>query len=213
MMILYHFATSPYARRVRLALAHKGLEVELRDARKDAHHLAALRELNPFHTVPTLVDDGKVVFDSAAICQYLDRKVPEPSLWPAGPAGAEAFQLIALVDGALTTMVDLGLRYAPLNDHPRYPEVRATMLGRAQRALDRLAQEVSTRAPGPLCGSWSMADMALVALVLWFETMPTRAATFPPAKTMLSLGYAFPAALSAWADQHRGRADVRALDG
>jgi glutathione S-transferase len=87
------------------------------------------------------------------------------------------------------------------------------MLGRAQRALDRLAQEVSTRAPGPLCGSWSMADMALVALVLWFETMPTRAATFPPAKTMLSLGYAFPAALSAWADQHRGRADVRALDG
>jgi glutathione S-transferase len=212
-MILYHFTTSPFARRVRLALAHKGLQAELRDARAEPRCLAELRGLNPLHTVPTLVDEGRVIFDSAAICHYLERKVPEPPLWPPGMGGAEAFQLTALADAAITMVVDLGMRYAPLNEHPRFASVREHLLGRAQRSLDLLADRVRGAPPGPLCGGvWSMADMAFFTLVVWFETMPARVAVFPPAQDMLQLGWTLPAALSAWADAHRNRTDVTSLD-
>ena len=85
-MILYHFPTSPFARRVRLALAHKKLSAELRDARAVPEHRAEVNRLNPLHTVPVLVDEGTVVVDSTAICHYLERKFPDPPLWPAGTA-------------------------------------------------------------------------------------------------------------------------------
>ncbi|HEY6878392.1 MAG TPA: glutathione S-transferase family protein [Polyangiales bacterium] len=212
-MILYHFTTSPFARRVRLALAHKGLHAELRDARANPEHLAALRELNPFHTVPTLVDGERVLFDSAVICQYLERKVPTPPLWPSAVEGAESFALIALCDGAITTTVDLGMRYAALDDHPQFHAVRDHLLGRVRRGFDALAQKVAAKPTGPLVAdAWGAADMALYTLVYWFETMPQRVPFFPPAKKMLALGVELPPALSRWADQHRQRPDVLALD-
>ncbi|MET0287765.1 MAG: glutathione S-transferase family protein [Polyangiales bacterium] len=205
-MILYHWPTSPYARRVRLALALKGLTAELRDVRANPAYGEELRALNPLHTVPALVDDGEVVLDSGVIAQYLERKQPAPPLWPEGLAGAAAFQRIALVDGVITTLVDLGLRFEPLRDHARYPEVLANLLGRAQRALDRLADDLVTHTP------WGAADIALFTMVVWLETMPIRAVTFPPAQRMMELGWTLPIALRTWADPHRSRADVLALD-
>src|SRR5580692_1629886 len=56
MRTLYHFRLSPYSRRARLALAHKGLDCELRDARENPALLEEARALVPFRTVPVLVD-------------------------------------------------------------------------------------------------------------------------------------------------------------
>lgn len=212
-MILYHFPNSPFARRVRLALAHKGLTASLRDARADARYQSELQDLNPLHTVPVLVDGERVVVDSAAICHYLDRKVPSPPLWPAGLAGADAFELTALTDGVITTLIDLGLRYYPLHADPNFPAVREQLLARAQRALDLVARRALARGVGvPLCGEqWSAADIAVLTTVMWLEGLPARASTFPPAKQILGLGWTLPPALSAWADPHRSREDVVAL--
>lgn len=211
-MILYHFPTSPYARRVRLALAHKGLSAELRDARANSDHLDEVHRLNPLHTVPVLVDEARVLADSTAICHYLDRKVPTPPLWPAGPAGAEAFEFAALTDSLINVLTDLGMRYHCLHGDPNYPAVREKMVGRAQRALDVLAGKVAARLAGPLCGeSWSAADIAVFTTVSWLEGLAVRAATFAPAKQVLDLGWSVPPALRAWADQHRQRTDVLAL--
>ena len=41
--------------------------------------------LNPNGKVPTLVDDGFVVFESTAICEYLEDKFPSPSILPGDP--------------------------------------------------------------------------------------------------------------------------------
>ena len=212
-MILYHFATSPFARRVRLVLALKGLEVELRDARAVPEHRAEVNRLNPMHTVPVLVDDAHVVYDSSAICQYLERKQPEPPLWPAGMAGADAFQLVALVDAANDILSDCGMRYYALHTDPSFAAVRDMMVGRAQRALDALAAAVAARGPGKaLCGeAWSGADIAVYCLVTWLEGLPARAPHFPPAGQVVSLGWSLPAALRTWADQHRSRPDVLAV--
>ncbi len=211
-MILYHFTTSPFARRVRLVLALKGLSAELRDARASIEHRADVQRLNPLHTVPVLVDDELVLCDSAAICQYLDRKVPGPPLFPAGIPGAMAFELIALADGALNLLIDLGMRYAPIHHDPQFPVVQKELMGRAERALERLAQTVSEHGAGPLCGGvWSGADIALYTAVTWLEGLPERAATTPAARSIVELGWTLPPELSAWANQHRSRADVRSL--
>ncbi|WP_394843198.1 glutathione S-transferase family protein [Pendulispora brunnea] len=209
-MILYHFLNSPFARRVRFAMVLKGISVELRDARATPENQEAVHCLNPVHTVPVLVDGDRVISDSTAICHYLDRKFPEPPLWPAGMAGADAFEFVALTDSVVHILSDLGMRYHPLHEHPQFPEVRDMFIGRVQRVLDRLAQMVSSRPAGePLCGpEWSGADIAVYTLVIWLEGLPARAATFPPAKWVVDLGWSLPQALRTWADPHRWREDV-----
>jgi len=211
-MILYHFPTSPFARRVRLALALKGLSAELRDARAEAGHREAVERLNPQHTVPVLIDGERVFTDSNAICQYLERKVPTPKLVPPGIEGAEAFELSALCDGVISGLSNLGMRYFGLHKDAHFPEVKARLGGRVQRALDALGARVEGVAPGPLCGAeWSLADIAIYTTTAWLEALPARGATFPPAAQVVSLGWVLPSALSRWADQHRQRADVLAL--
>lgn len=214
-MILYHYPTSPFARRVRLALSLKGMTAELRDARANPEHAAELRRLNPAHTVPVLVDDERVVTDSMAICQYIDRKVPEPALWPSGVDAAAALELVALADGVIRTLADLGMRYAAFHDHPSFGAVRTEYVGgRVQRSLDRLATTASERRHTPaLVGDrWGGADIAVCTLALWLDGLPGRATTFPPAAKVVALGWTLPEALREWAAERRARPDVRALD-
>jgi glutathione S-transferase len=215
-MILYHFTTSPFARRVRLVLAHKGLGAELRDARANPEHASELRRLNPVHTVPVLVDGDRVVTDSAAICQYLDRKIPEPPLWPSGIDGAAALELVTIADGVIRTLADLGMRYAAFHDHPSFAEVRDVYVaGRVQRSLDRLAKEASERmdAAGLVGDRWSGADIAVCTLAMWLDGLAARAATFPPAGKVVALGWRLPEELRAWTAARKARPDVQALDG
>ena len=54
---LFHFPTSPFARRVRLALAHKGLTTELCDVRAHPEFLEESRRLSPLKTIPVLVEE------------------------------------------------------------------------------------------------------------------------------------------------------------
>jgi glutathione S-transferase len=212
-MILYHFPTSPFARRVRLVLALKGLGAELRDARAVPEHRNEVNRLNPMHTVPVLVDGARVVVDSTAICHYLERKHPAPTLWPSGPLGAEAFEIIALADAVTNILSDCGMRYYALHGDPAFAQVRDNVVGRAQRALEALAARVINRNSEPtLCGDqWSLADIAVFCLVTWLEGLPARAAHFPPAGQVVALGWSLPGALVAWADQHRARPDVLSL--
>jgi len=74
MMKLFYSNTSPYSRKVRTALLESGLDSQveyiLRNPFDDAKELKAL---NPLGKIPTLVlDDGRVVYDSPVICEYLD---------------------------------------------------------------------------------------------------------------------------------------------
>jgi glutathione S-transferase len=88
-LALYHFDRSSAARKVRIALAEKGLEWESRVLDTSVgvreHLQADYLKLNPRGVVPTLVHDGKVIRESQVILEYLEDAFPEPSLRPVDP--------------------------------------------------------------------------------------------------------------------------------
>ena len=207
---LFHFQRSPFSRRTRLALAHKKLDATLCDARENPAFREEARRLVPLKTIPVLLEsDGRALGDSTAISHYLDRAYPDaPLLWPTDPSGAHAaLEVATLVDLATNGLVDVGTRYWPLRGDPVWGAVTQEMLERAQIALDALPAKASR-----LPATWGAGHIWLFATVAWLETLPSRAAENPVVAQILSLGYTLPPALSEWADAHRARADVIALD-
>lgn len=80
MRVLYHHALNPGSRKVRLALAEKGLEFELKAEQVWERRQAFLR-LNPAGEVPVLIEeDGTVVPGDGVITEYLDEIYPERQL-------------------------------------------------------------------------------------------------------------------------------------
>jgi glutathione S-transferase len=82
-MKLYHAASSPNSRRVRIFLAEKGLSIPLVtvDLGKGEQHSDSYRAINPRRVVPTLVlEDGTVIGEVPAICRYVEEAHPTPLL-------------------------------------------------------------------------------------------------------------------------------------
>jgi len=215
MRSLYHFASSPFSRRTRLVLAHKGLEVVLKEGRAEPALYEEVKKLWPLRTVPILVeDDGFVLGDSMAIAHYLDGAWPTaPRAWPSDPrALGAALEIAALVDGALNPIIDLGTRYNALHTHDAWNAVQSELLGRAQGALDALSERASARGSRTLTDAgWCAADMWLYTAVAWIEGMPERAATNANIARIVALPWTLPAPIARWAAPFRDRADVKSL--
>lgn len=215
MRTLYHFQYSPFSRRTRLALAHKGLDAELRECSDPAVRQEA-RERVPLRTVPVLVDGTHALGDSVAITRWLDVAYPNaPRLWPQGDADDAhlALEVATHVDHALDAIVNTGTRYYPLHGDGAWARVRDEMTTRAQLALDALAQRVATLGRTTIATSgWSAADMWLLTAVVWLRGLPGRVESSPNAKQIMHVGgWSVPPALASWAEGHAARADVRAL--
>jgi glutathione S-transferase len=85
MITLYDNAFSPFARKVRLVLEHKGIAHEVLDGLALTHR-EALAKINSRVEVPALDHDGVVVVGSSDIVLYLERVFPEQSVYPADHA-------------------------------------------------------------------------------------------------------------------------------
>jgi glutathione S-transferase len=80
MRTLYHHWLSPFSRTVRVALAEKGLEFELK-VEKVWERRAEFLAMNPAGEVPVLVEpDGTVLADTMAICEFLDEAYDDMQL-------------------------------------------------------------------------------------------------------------------------------------
>src|SRR3546814_4245459 len=80
---------STYARRVLITLLEKGLQHEavLIDMAARQHRGTEYLALNPYGRVPTLEEDGLVLYESSAIMQYLEATHPQPALTPPDAKG------------------------------------------------------------------------------------------------------------------------------
>jgi RNA polymerase-associated protein len=92
-MTLYSGAVDILSHRVRIVLAEKGVSyevvnVELRNKPED------LLVLNPYGTVPTLVDRDLALYEPNIITEYLDERFPHPPLMPVYPVARAKARLI-----------------------------------------------------------------------------------------------------------------------
>ena len=91
-MTLFSTPTDPWSHRARLVLAEKGIAIELVNC--DPQKLPEdLLDLNPYHSVPTLVDRDLVLYDSRVIMDYLDERFPHPPLMPIDPVTRAQFRV------------------------------------------------------------------------------------------------------------------------
>lgn len=73
-----------YSHRVRIVLAEKGVSVDVVDVDpKDIPQ--ELSELNPYNSLPTLLDRDLVLYETKVIMEYLDERFPHPPLLPVYP--------------------------------------------------------------------------------------------------------------------------------
>ena len=95
MLELYHNAISTCSQKVRLALAHKGVEFESHeiDLIGGGQHDPEYVKLNPNHVVPTLVNDGTVLIESTLINEYVNDSFAEPAMLPADPSARHGTRL------------------------------------------------------------------------------------------------------------------------
>ena len=91
-MTLFSKPTCIHSHRTRLVLAEKNINIDISSV--DGPDLPEdLMDLNPYHTVPTLVDRDLVLYDSRVIIEYLDERFPHPPLMPVDPVTRAKFRL------------------------------------------------------------------------------------------------------------------------
>ncbi len=91
-MTLFSAPDEASSHRTRIVLAEKGIEIEIIEV-VPGRYPEDLLDLNPYHSLPTLVDRDLVLYDSRVIIEYLDERFPHPPLMPVDPIQRAQFRL------------------------------------------------------------------------------------------------------------------------
>ncbi len=160
MMKLLGSDGSPYARKVRVVMAEKKIEVQYE--RENVHAPdSTIQKSNPLGKVPCLImDDGGAVFDSRVIVEYLDNLTPVHRLIPPnGRPRVEVRCWEALADGLLDAALLIRSENLHREESKRSPEVIARQMGKIDAALEAMATGLGDK---PWCcdGKYTLADIA-----------------------------------------------------
>ena len=157
-MTFYSDALDIYCHRVRIVLAEKGVNVEIIDVNL-SDKPEDLAQLNPYNSVPTLVDRDLVIYESRIIMEYLDERFPHPPLMPVYPvARAENRQLIFRIDRELYSLFH--------NIHNAEDENVASLARKRLREAIISLEPVFNQKSYFLADEFSMVDCCMGAL-LW----------------------------------------------
>ncbi len=156
-MTLFSDASCPQSHRVRMVLAEKGITVEIVNI-EPGNLPEDLIDLNPYQSVPTLVDRELVLYDPQVVTEYLDERFPHPPLMPVDPVSRarSRLALYRIEKDWYSLIADLDSR----NDK---------LVAKARKMLrDSLtaSAEVFSAKPYFLSDEFSLVD-ATIAPVLW----------------------------------------------
>lgn len=196
---LHHDVPSSNCDRVKIALAEKGLNwdgIRVRLANREQKRPEFLK-LNPYGKIPVLVEDGKVLFESCIINEYLDEKYPNPPLMPKDP----------YLRGRGRVLIDYALNYA----HAPYWDLRGEMrkpaaerdekiVDEKRRSLRELLQYLENALGDQafFLGELSLTDIAILPRLLRAETYGAL-----PTPSLPRLG--------AWLERMKARPSVQAI--
>ncbi|MGK9568521.1 glutathione S-transferase N-terminal domain-containing protein, partial [Salmonella enterica subsp. enterica] len=82
-----------YSHRVRIVLAEKGVSAEIISV-EAGRHPPKLIEVNPYGSLPTLVDRDLALWESTVVMEYLDERYPHPPLLPVYPVARANSRLL-----------------------------------------------------------------------------------------------------------------------
>ena len=91
-MTLFSAPEEPQSHRVRIVLAEKASEIDIISV-VPGRYPEDLLDLNPYRSLPTLVDRDLVLYDARVIIDYLDERFPHPPLMPVDPVLRAQFRL------------------------------------------------------------------------------------------------------------------------
>ncbi|GFZ94106.1 glutathione S-transferase N-terminal domain-containing protein [Dyella caseinilytica] len=94
-LALYSAADDIQCHRVRLVLAAKGVGYDLVQV-DPAKPPEDLTDLNPYNSLPTLVDRELTLYDTSVVCEYLDERYPHPPLMPIDPLSRARLRLASV---------------------------------------------------------------------------------------------------------------------
>jgi glutathione S-transferase len=160
MMILRHSPSSPFVRKVRIAVALLGFDSDVTLERADTTDPNdSLRKTNPLGKIPVLiVEDGSAIYDSRVILDYLDERAGGGKIVPRhGKDRLAALRLQALCDGILDASILTiyeGRYRKPDMQEPKWLELQA---GKVSRALAVLEAEPPPLDPLPSVGQITLA--------------------------------------------------------
>ena len=200
-MIFYSNWRSLAAYRVRVALALKGLPhaVQAIDMLGGEHLKPEFRAVNPQAVLPALkLDDGRVLFQSMAIVEYLDDIAPQPPLLPTDAAGRARVRGLALIHAADThPLLVPKVRNHLTNEQGLSEEALQKWLARALHSgLEAIeAQLAGSKDTGRFCHGEevTLADICLASHLLAFMFFKLDASAYPTAVAINERLQALPA--------------------
>ncbi|MCS4280980.1 glutathione S-transferase family protein [Stenotrophomonas rhizophila] len=159
-------------------------ELVLLDFDKREHKDAAYLALNPAGLVPTLVLDGQVLTEAAAIALHLADRHPEAALLPApGTADrAEAYRWMFWCANTVQPAYRAWFYPQEMAGPEHVDATRQRARERLEGAWQHLTEHLSTRGPYVQGESLSVVDFMLVMLMRWSRNMPTPSDTWPALK-------------------------------
>lgn len=154
-MSLYSDCDDIYSHQVRIVLAEKGVNVDIMPI-KQKDKSQELLAVNPYGTVPTLIDRELVLYEARIIMEYLDERFPHPPLLPVYPvARAETRQMMHRIEQDWYQLL-------------QRMQIKATAVQARKELLDSLMglEPVFADRPYFLSDEFSLLDCALAPL-LW----------------------------------------------
>jgi glutathione S-transferase len=158
---------SPYVRKVLVCLDLKGISYEI-DPIVPYYGNDEFARLSPVRRIPVLIDDAATLSDSTVICEYLEERYPEPSLFPRGAVDrARARWLEEFADTRMGEVFiwhfynQLVIRKYVWGEAPDEEILRKAREAEIPQVLDYLEKELPPA--GLLFGSITVADVALAS--------------------------------------------------
>ena len=176
-LMIYGSTVSPFVRKVRVAMAEKGLEYSI-DPVSPFRAPPDFRDISPLGRIPAFRDsdlpEPNHLCDSSVICDYLEHKYPTPALYPSDPyQRARALWFEEYADSIMAENMGRGFFFerivkkilkAPVDESV----CQTTLNEKLPPVFDYLAKELGD-GEFMVGGAFSIADIALATMLVNFE--------------------------------------------